>query len=350
MDQRVIFHEDNFLINKKIIIMKKSKIIQLSLFNYKNNETDMELYKHRISKWESAKSRGANISLCESYSGISKSTYFRNKRRIKLSLSPLSKRPHKLRKKLWGEKEINLVLKVRSSNDTFGKDKIAIILKRDYGLSISKSTVGRILKYLLDTGQIAISRSYRVGRKKYVNRPHAQKAPYKDYDQMQIGERVQIDHMSVAINGLKLKHFQAWDRRSKFIYAEAFKDATSATAKKFLEMLIKTSPIPILSLQVDGGSEFKGEFEQACADLGILLFVLPPASPKQNGGVERGNGVFREEFYTNPNLKTTYFSSMRYELKKAVKKYNNFRPHYNLKGLTPMQYINNNILTDKVAA
>ena len=28
-----------------------------------------------ISKWESAKSRGANVSLCESYSGISKSTY-----------------------------------------------------------------------------------------------------------------------------------------------------------------------------------------------------------------------------------------------------------------------------------
>ena len=45
------------------------------LFNYKNNETDMELYRHRISKWESAKSRGANVSLCESYSGISKSTY-----------------------------------------------------------------------------------------------------------------------------------------------------------------------------------------------------------------------------------------------------------------------------------
>ena len=41
---------------------------------------------------------------------------------------------------------------------------------------------------------------------------------------------------------------------------------------------------------------------------------------------------------------------MRYQLKKAVKKYNNFRPHYNLKGLTPMQYINNNILIDKIVS
>ena len=98
-----------------------------------------------------------------------------------------------------------------------------------------------------------------------------------------------------------------------------------------------------------GGSELKREFEQACADLGIPLLVLPPASPKQNGGVERGNGVFREEFYTNPNLKTTYFSSMRYQLKKAVKKYNNFRPHYNLKGFITMQYINNNFIIDEIA-
>ena len=30
----------------------------------------------------------------------------------------------------------------------------------------------------------------------------------------------------------------------------------------------------------DGGSEFGAEFEQACQDLGIPLFVLPPKNPE----------------------------------------------------------------------
>ena len=43
---------------------------------------------------------------------------------------------------------------------------------------------------------------------------------------------------------------------------------------------------PVRALQVDGGSEFQASFEQACAEHGIRLFVLPPHSPKLNGHVE----------------------------------------------------------------
>lgn len=39
------------------------------------------------------------------------------------------------------------------------------------------------------------------------------------------------------------------------------------------------------------------EFERACLDLNIPLFVLPPHSPKYNANVERTNGTFRYEFY-----------------------------------------------------
>src|SRR6516164_9619385 len=48
-------------------------------------------------------------------------------------------------------------------------------------------------------------------------------------------------------------------------------------------------PFPIRALQVDGGSEFAAEFEQACQQRGLYLFVLPPRSPKLNGAVERAN-------------------------------------------------------------
>ena len=86
------------------------------------------------------------------------------------------------------------------------------------------------------------------------------------------------------------------------------------------------------------------EFEAACAELVIPLIVLPPKKPEYNGGVERGNRTFREEFYNKSNLLADSLGAMRAELKKATEKYNTYRPHRALKGLTPMQYINNNIL------
>jgi len=38
-------------------------------------------------------------------------------------------------------------------------------------------------------------------------------------------------------------------------------------------------------------------FEEECQKRGIKLFVLPPYSPKLNGGVERANRTHTEEFY-----------------------------------------------------
>ena len=38
------------------------------------------------------------------------------------------------------------------------------------------------------------------------------------------------------------------------------------------------------------------EFENECEKLGIELLVLPPRKPKLNGGVERSNRTFREDF------------------------------------------------------
>ena len=108
---------------------------------------------------------------------------------------------------------------------------------------------------------------------------------------------VQIDHISVSKNNTYLKDFQAWDPISKYVDAQVFTNATSHSAKKFLHQLITNTPFKISSIQIDSGSEFMAEFEQACADLDIALFVLPSKKPQYNGGVERSDRTFREEFY-----------------------------------------------------
>jgi hypothetical protein len=70
-----------------------------------------------------------------------------------------------------------------------------------------------------------------------------------------------------------------------------------ASAARFLETLLERLPFPVRALQVDGGSEFAAEFEQACQQKQLPLFVLPPQSPKLNAHVERSHRTHNEEFY-----------------------------------------------------
>ena len=76
---------------------------------------------------------------------------------------------------------------------------------------------------------------------------------------------------------------------------------------------------------------------EAMTQIKIPLILLPPARPKYNGGVERGNRTF--EFYACRDLIADSIGVMRFELRKAVEKYNTFRPHHALKGKTPMEYL-----------
>jgi transposase len=316
------------------------------LYAWARTQECLDAYRkeHEVSvrHWEALRSEGVSVAKCAGFVGISRATYYRRRARLKAlakGIVPPSKAPIKRNKPRWGEAERQLVLEARRTDETYGKAKIAVILRRDKGVNISESTVGRILKRLMVKGSITRSRSAPRKRKRNFTKGHAQGWKYKDYKDMVIGERVQIDHMTATKNGVTCKHFQAWDRRSKYIHAQIYSNATARSAKRFLEELIKVVPYKVQSIQVDGGSEFMADFETECEQMGIPLIVLPPARPKYNGGVERGNRIFREEFYDNKCLLADSIGAIRFELRKAVDRYNTYRPHFALKGLTPMDYL-----------
>ena len=315
------------------------------LYAYARKQECLDAYREKydtiVKIWEKLKSAGVKAEALPELAGFSRATYYRAKQKLKdLSQGkrPPSKRPKRVNRPRWGESEKQHVLTIRRANPTYGKAKIYVILKRDHGLHLSESTVGRMLSHLKKKGLISRSPSALRSRKARQFHQHAKRWTYKSYDDMAMGERVQIDHMSVTKHGVKVKHFQAWDRQSKFLHAQVYSNATSRSAKTFLKELLAQLPFPLISIQVDGGSEFMGEFELACEELNIPLIVLPPAKPTYNGGVERGNRTFREEFYEQPMLADT-FGAIRNELRGAVTKYNTYRPHFALDGSTPMEYI-----------
>jgi|TARA_B110000285_G_scaffold81361_1_gene93797 putative transposase len=299
-------------------------------------------YEDRVRHWNALRAEGVSLTKCAEFVGISRATYYRHKRILKdlaQAILPPSKALKHRNKTQWGEAEKQLVLEVRRDNETFGKEKIGVVLRRDKNQTISDSTVGRILSFLRQKGLITRSRSAPQKRTRNFSKGHAKGWKYKDYTDIEVGERVQIDHMTATKNGVTCKHFQAWERRSKHIHAQVYSNATARSAKRFLLELVEIAPYKIISIQVDGGSEFMADFETACEQMKIPLIVLPPARPKYNGGVERGNRTFREEFYACRDLIADSIGAMRFDLRKAVEKYNTFRPHHALKGKTPMEYL-----------
>ena len=113
-----------------------------------------------------------------------------------------------------------------------------------------------------------------------------------------------------------LKHFTARDVVSRCDVLQVGTQATSSSAARFLEAVVARMPFPVRAIQVDGGSEFQGVFEDACKARGILLFARPPHSPKLNGHVERAHRTHVEEFSNNAE-----------------------RPHQSLGWLSPMEYL-----------
>ena len=296
-------------------------------------KTDYEkLCEEQVKQWELFHTHGIPNKKKQELIGISRATYYRKKNWLKLRIYK-SKRPKRVRQSRFGPDVYELIKKIRAKNKTYGKAKICVILRRDFDIDISESSTGRIMKKI----GFPKSRSALRCKKKRKFNKHAKKFKFKKYKDMKLGENVQIDHMTVTKNGVVMKHFAGIERNSEYIYANVYNKANSANAAKFLKELNENIPYEIKSIQVDGGSEFMDEFEKACKELDIPLFVLPPAKPTYNGKVERSNRIFREEFYEDLTEDTIVAS--RRELKKFVKKYNSYRPHSSLKGLTPLEYI-----------
>lgn len=331
----------------QIVYLHKSiyKLKNLALPE-ENFDPKVLLIKDQVKTWEKLKSHHVPESEIAKIVGISRATFYRYSRALSAygmkGLERRSKRPKSIRRSKVPSEVISLIEKLRLAEPTYGKAKIAVILKRDHAVCISESTVGRVISNLIKSGRIKLSLSYtRVKRRRKFD-SHAKKWRYGMKATVP-GEMVQIDHMTVTKNNIVMKHFQAWDPITKVIIADVVCKATSSAALKFLHKVIKEMPFPVKSIQVDGGSEFMKYFEEGCQKSNIALYVLPPSRPQYNGGVERGNRTFREEFYARGIIAESV-GEFKYHLERAVQKYNSYRPHFSLKGLTPFEY------TDQILA
>lgn len=275
--------------------------------------------------------------------GISRQTFYRWHRRYDpmdlTSLEGHSHRPRHCRRPTWSFPLEEKVLTLRRQFPRWGKDKLAVLVRRE-GVPVSSSMVGRILTQLKRQGRLVEAlRSRLPGSRRALRiRPYAVRKP-KQYAVSAPGDLVEVDTMDVRpVPGVVFKQFTARDLLSRWDVIQAHRRATASNAAQFLQTLQHRMPFPLRALQVDGGSEFAAQFEQACQQRGLHLFVLPPRSPKLNGAVERANRTHSEEFYqvTPCSLE---LKKLNRELRAWERIYNTVRPHQALGYLTPRQFL-----------
>jgi len=294
-------------------------------------------------KWLDYYRKTGNARLTCRYFGISPQTFYRWKKRFKpcslITLEAKSSRPLRIRQPATPLEVVEKVRELRERYPRWGKDKLVVLLRRQ-GIFASTSTVGRTIKRLKTRGVLkepANTTLAKLAKKRQWQPRYATRIP-RDYQVRGPGDLVEVDTLTVKLlPGLVRYQFSARDVASKRDGLRVYSKQTSFCAALFLDYLKRKFPFKIKALQIDGGSEFKKDFEETCQQKEILLFVLPPHSPKLNGCVERGNGTHRQEFYEVEEIELSLIEHNK-QLERWEDTCNYIRPHQALDYLTPEEY------------
>lgn len=289
--------------------------------------------RNTVARWRRAMADGLASDRAARAVGEARANLYRWEKR----LEPRSRRPARLRKPVRPPGLVEAIERLRLDFPMWGRAKLGPLV-REQG---SDATVGRIIAQLVARGAVQLVLTLRrrpYARRWTAKRRFAQRLP-RDLTANEPGSLVQLDtvHVNVAPDK-SIKHFTAYDPIAKWTVAKAFNRATAASAAIFLDKIVTEMPFPVKAIQVDGGSEFMAEFEDACEKKGLRLFVLPPKSPQMNGAVERCNGAWRYEFYAVYDLPTSV-EAINPILDSFQHLYNHHRPHGALGGKTPSHYL-----------
>ena len=290
-----------------------------------------------LERWRQARSCGLSAEEAARAVGVSRASLYRWEKR----LEPRSRKPHRQRRPTWTSALVRKIEALRDDHPMWGKRKLAVLLRRE-GIEVSVSMVGRILTKLMARGVVTpvptLRRKPGPRRFRIIGQGHARRLP-KGMKPTKPGELVQIDTLFVNVAPNKaVKHFTAYDPVTKWTVALVAGRATALCAAALLDKLRAEAPFPIEGIQVDGGSEFRAEFEDACRERNLRLFVLPPKRPQLNGHVERAQGSWRYEFYSLEELPSR-LKPLQLRVDAFARHFNHTRPHQALGDRTPAEYL-----------
>jgi len=326
------------MVSKKYTVEQKVKLIQENLKGIKNDDIrSRALYLLRCLQ-------SGNILLTSDQFGCSRQKFYFWMRRLagaNFDLNALLyySRAPKTNPNTIDEKIIKRAIEIREqSEEGFGPQKVAFLLKREDGIIVHGSTLGYIFQ------RRNVSRKYKTPKKNKHTRRYSAEKPL---------DRVQSDTKDAGIkdnHGNVVKFYPVVDdcsRTASVLVADEHSNyEASHAAQKFIDKYGKPA-----KWQTDNGVEYTNRFlseenpkrkkEAVLSGFEILLQenkiehkLIKPRTPQLNGKVERFNQTLEREL--EPMLKDGMTIA---EIQKIVDDwvdwYNTYRPHSSLNYLTP---------------
>ena len=267
------------------------------------------------------------------------------------SLEPESRAPNNTdNRKRIGKVIENKIVEIRKKHQPWGKDKLSVILARDYQLIAGASTVNRYLhKYNLIDPKLSKKNKLAWQRnKERINLKFKIRPPsiIKDYKPGALMEKDMKLVLKMGIFTNQDKHRAKENFWYQHTLIDSFtriraiglaEDSNSRTAVAVQEQAASRLPFAIAAINNDNGGENEKDFADYLEKEKVAQFFSRSGTPTDNPRVERSHLTDELEFYAQGNL-CKNFNDQVGVISEWEHTYNFVRPHQALGYLTPMEF------------
>lgn len=292
--------------------------------------------KQRLAWVDYYHAHGSNARLTCRHFGIAHRTFYRYYKRFQLQglagLEAQSHRPAHVRQPLTPLSVVDIVRILRKANPEYSKYKLAVILKRDYGYSLSASSIGRIITRHKLFFVPPVKQKGHPGRTKSIQRIRKPQGLVP----AQAGDLIEVDVKHLPhVNGRRYA-FVAVDVVTK--QASVYVSSTISSAQGALAWRKAVHQLGMpKAVLTDNGSENLGAFATLLKDQQLPQYFARPRTPKDKPHVERFIGSLERECIQWGGV-TIDKRDQQLIIDAWLKKYHSYRPHQALNYLTPDEY------------
>jgi transposase InsO family protein len=277
--------------------------------------------------------RHHDASLTCRHFGIGRSLFYKWKKRYDRhgprGLEDTSKRPGQVRTPTTPLAHVDLVRSLRRTNPEYSKYKLSVILKRDYQVVLSPSTIGRVIQHY----HLFFERPIKPKGVRY--RAVRQRLP-KELIGTGPGELVEVDVKHLPLLGDKRYGFVTIDRATRRTSIHVAKTISSYQGTLAWQKAVTELGLTNPAVLTDNGSENLGAFAKLLRDSNIPHYFARPRTPKDKPYVERVIGTLERECIQWGGL--VDISDQQQVIDGWLDKYHSYRPHQALGYLTPDEY------------